>query len=72
MASTVWGVVKEGVIVPSTPFPEGARVEIRQPDTPSDIPPELQAEFETWDRASAQSLDLVERLAPESEGDDKR
>lgn len=72
MATTVWGVVKEGVIVPNAPLPEGARVEIRLAEVPADIPPELQQEFEAWDRASANALDLVERLAQEGEADDKR
>ena len=72
MAATVWGIVKEGVVVPNTPLPEGARVEILVPDGPSDVPPELQAEFAAWDRASAEALDLVERLAREGTADEKR
>ena len=70
--ATVWGVVKEGVVVPEAPLPEGARVEIRLPDPPPGLPPELKAELEAWDRASANALDLVERLAREGEGDEAR
>jgi len=70
--ATVWGVVREGVIVPDSPLPEGTRVEIRLPDSSSEVPPELRAEFEDWDRASANALDLVERLAREGEADEAR
>lgn len=68
MATTVWGVVKEGRVVPSSPLPEGAHVEIRLPDPPADVPEDLRAEFEAWDRAGASALELVERLAGEGEG----
>ncbi len=70
--ATVWGVVKEGVVVPDAPLPEGVRVEIRLPEPAGGTPPELQAEFEAWDRASANALDMVERLAREGEGDEAR
>ena len=72
MATTVGGVVKEGRFVPDSPLPEGARVEILLPDTLPTVPAELQAEFDAWDRASAQALDLVERLAREGETDGTR
>jgi hypothetical protein len=72
MATSVWGIVKEGLVVPDAPLPEGARVEIVLPDVPTEVPPELQAEFDAWDRASAASLDLVERLAREGETDDPK
>jgi hypothetical protein len=67
MATTVWGVVKNGVVAPSSPLPEGARVEIRLCDAPTEVPPELQEELEAWQRAGANSLELVERLALEME-----
>jgi hypothetical protein len=57
---TVWGVVKEGVVVPDSPLPEGTCVEIRLPDPTTAVPPELQEEFAGWDRASAKALNLVE------------
>jgi hypothetical protein len=72
MAATVWGVVKNGLVAPSSPLPEGARVEIRVCETPPEVPPELQEEFDGWERASADALDLVERMADEMERDDKR
>lgn len=41
MATTIAGVVKNGVVVPNTPLPEGARVEVivAVPETPE--PPRL-------------------------------
>ncbi len=68
MMTTVWGTVRDGVIVPDAPLPEGQRVEIRLPE----LPPELRAELEDWDRASAGALDLVERLAAEGGPDEPR
>ena len=72
MAIIVAGIVKDGLVVPQVPLPEGTRVEIRVLDALSDIPPELQAEFEAWDQASARALELVERLAQEGTADDQR
>ena len=67
----VAGFVKNGVIVPNMPLPEGAFVEVHVIHGPIDVPPELQEEFDAWNRASAQSLETVERLAREGEGDAK-
>jgi len=67
MANTIRGTVREGLVVPDSPLPEGTRVEIVVTETPPDVPPELKAELDNWDRASAQALDLVERLAREGE-----
>jgi hypothetical protein len=72
MATTVWGIVKEGLVVPQSPLPEGACVQITLPDAPPEVTPEMQAEFDAWAVASAQSLELVERLAQEGEGDEQR
>jgi hypothetical protein len=71
MATTVGGIVKEGIVVPNSPLPEGARVEIRVCEA-SESPAELQAEFDAWDRASADALELVERLAREDETHESR
>jgi hypothetical protein len=65
MPQTVWGIVRDGVIVPNSPLPEGTRVEIVLPDPSQVTEPELQEEFDAWDRASANALELVERLAQE-------
>jgi hypothetical protein len=72
MSARTSGVVKQGVIVPNAPLPEGAWVEIQVCETLADVPDELRAEFEAWDRASAQALDLVERLAAQDQPDDAR
>ena len=72
MSTIVSGVVKDGLIVPSTPLPEGARVEILVAENQTEIPETLQAEFEAWDRSSADALALVERLANEGESDEAR
>jgi hypothetical protein len=69
MTTTIWGTVKEGKIIPQTPLPEGARVQIVLVDELPTLPPELQEEFAAWDRASANALELVERLAAEGEAD---
>jgi hypothetical protein len=72
MAMTIAGVVKNGVVVPNAPLPEGAFVEVRVLRGPIEVPPELQEEFDAWDRASAEALELVERLAREGEDDATR
>jgi hypothetical protein len=71
MSMIVAGFVKSGVVVPNAPLPEGAFVEVHVISGPIDVPPELQAELDAWQRASAESLELVERLAREGEADDK-
>ena len=65
-----WGVVKQGVVVPNLPLPEGARVEIRIDYSVPGVPPELQEEFDAWDVASANALELVERSAEQGAQDD--
>jgi len=65
MDLAVSGVVRGGVVVPDSPLPEGAQVEILIRNSINDVPPDLQAELDAWDRASANALELVERLAQE-------
>ncbi len=60
---SITGFVKNGVVVPSTPLPEGALVEVHVVRGPIDVPPELQAELGAWQQAGAEALELVERLA---------
>ena len=72
MSMTIAGVVKNGLVVPSEPLPEGAHVEITLNDGPADLPEDLKEELAAWQQASANSLALVERLAQESEADEKR
>jgi hypothetical protein len=66
MDSTVLGVVKDGLIVPDSPLPEGVRVEIRLCPSSPEVTPELEAELKAWQLASANAVELVERLAQES------
>jgi hypothetical protein len=68
----VRGVVRDGRVVPDTPLPEGARVEVRLVGPPPEVPPELQAEFEAWARASDRALKLVDGPAPEGGADAAR
>jgi hypothetical protein len=62
MTTTVWGVVKDGCVVPNSPLPEGASVEIRLCDSP-EVSAELQAELDAWQQSSAEAQELVERIA---------
>jgi hypothetical protein len=71
MSVVVAGFVKNGVVVPNAALPEGAFVEVHVISGPIDIPPELQAELDAWQRAGAESLELVERLAREGEAGDQ-
>ena len=63
MSVTVAGFVKNGVVVPNAPLPEGAFVEVHVIHEPIAVPPELQAEFDAWERAGAGTIEMVERLA---------
>jgi hypothetical protein len=72
MSVTVAGFVKNGVVVPNAPLPEGAFVEVHVISGAIEVPPELEEEFDGWNRASAEALELVERLAREGEDDEKR
>lgn len=65
--ASIWGVVRDGLIVPSSPLPEGTRVEIHLCESQSVLPPDLAAEFSAWDSASARALELIERLADEDQ-----
>ncbi len=72
MSATIWGIVTNGVVVPSSPLPEGAQVSISVQPVRIEIPPDLQEEFDEWDRASAGTLEMVENLADETASDEKR
>jgi hypothetical protein len=72
MSIVVAGFVRNGVVVPNAPLPEGAFVEVHVINGPIEIEPELQEEFDAWDRASAESLEMVERMAREWEDNEKR
>jgi hypothetical protein len=68
----VQGVVRDGRVIPDTPLPEGARVEVRLVGPPPEVSPELQAEFEAWGRASDRALRLVDGVEPEGGADAAR
>ncbi|HEV3259704.1 MAG TPA: hypothetical protein VG013_22745 [Gemmataceae bacterium] len=72
MATAVRGVVKNGLVVPEAPLPEGARVEIHLCASAPEVPPELQEELQAWQRASANALELVEHLAQKNTGNEAR
>ena len=63
MSTTVGGVVTNGVVVPSSPLPEGAKVNISLQSVRPEVPPDLQEEFDDWERAGAGTIELIERLA---------
>jgi hypothetical protein len=66
MSTPITGVVTNGVVVPHSPLPEGAQVELHvQPSRP-DVPADLQEEFDGWERAGAGTVEMVERLAEDS------
>jgi hypothetical protein len=46
MSFTVAGLVKNGVVVPNVPLPEGAFVEVRVIHELIEVPAELQEEFD--------------------------
>jgi hypothetical protein len=72
MSITTIGVVTKGVIVPNSPLPEGAQVEIHLSDSVQEVPEELRHEFAAWQRGSAEAVDLVERLAKTDEPNEAR
>jgi hypothetical protein len=71
MSNIVAGVVKNGVVVPNVPLPEGAFVKVHVISGPIEVPPELQAELDAWQLASTQALEMVERQARAGEADDQ-
>jgi hypothetical protein len=72
MSITVFGVVRNGIVVPDFPLPEGAVVEIVTHETPVESPREFQEELAGWQLGSAQALELVEKLAEEMEKNETR
>jgi hypothetical protein len=71
MSVIVAGFVKNGVVVPNAPLPEGAFVEVHVVSGPIEVPAELQEEFDDWERAGAGTIEMVERLAEEMEANEK-
>jgi hypothetical protein len=50
MTPPVRGIVKNCLIVPDAPFPEGAQVEIHLFAPAPEVPPELPEELAAWQR----------------------
>jgi len=71
MSIIIAGFVKNGVVVPNAPLPEGAFVEVHVIRGPIEVPPELQEEFDAWQLAGAETLEMVERLAREGDVHEK-
>jgi hypothetical protein len=73
MVSSLWGVVKNGVVVPHGPLPEGTLVRIEIPTgEPLEFTPEEREEFEAWQAAGARAFEHVLRLErEETESDEK-
>ncbi|MCI0685300.1 MAG: hypothetical protein L0Y71_24645 [Gemmataceae bacterium] len=59
--NAIWGVVKNGLVIPQTPLPEGARVQIVVDTEAPALPPDLQAEFDAWALGSGEALAAFER-----------
>jgi hypothetical protein len=61
------GVVKNGLIVPQghAPLPEGTHVEIVIPSP--ELPPELRAEFDAWERAGDEAWALIDQWEQEEQ-----
>jgi hypothetical protein len=59
MSLTVAGFVKNGVVVPKEPLPDGAFVEIRVVSQSIEVSPELRAEFNSWDLSCTDALKLT-------------
>jgi hypothetical protein len=72
MTTVVLGVVKDGLVVHSEPLPEGTAVEIRVCKTPISVAPEERADFDSWDRASADALFNFENMLDEEEAHETR
>ena len=70
MDAIIWGVVREGKIVPQSPLPDGLQVQITVPEE-TVIPQELQAELDAWSLGNAEALVTVEELAEEMGRDEE-
>ena len=61
----ILGVVKNGLVVPHSPLPEGADVEIHVRADALETPPDLQEELDAWQRARANAFQLVDSTTEE-------
>jgi hypothetical protein len=72
MPETIAGVVKDGLVVPASPLPEGASVRILICEASEEEEQALQEELNAWRMAAANSLEMVERMLEENAADEKR
>jgi hypothetical protein len=70
MSIVVAGFVKNDVVVPNAPLPEGAFVEVHVIRGLIEVPPELQVESDAWQLAGAGTLEMVERLVQDGDAPD--
>ena len=72
MSTIITGIVTNGVVVPNTPLPEGAHVEIHLSDNLPDMP-EVHAELAAWQQGSLKPLpwwnNWPKRKRPMKKGD---
>ena len=72
MSTAIRGVVTNGVVATKTALPEGASVEVHLQLARPDVPPEVQEEFDGWERAGTGTIEMIETMAEEMEADEKR
>jgi hypothetical protein len=70
MPTVVAGLVKNGVVVPNVPLPEGAFVEVHMKRGSIEVPADFQEELDGWQFAGGKTLETVERLAQESDANE--
>jgi predicted RNA-binding protein (virulence factor B family) len=58
----IGGIVRNGVVVPDSPLPEGVRVDMTISTREVVVPPELQAEFDAWNQLSDRALIEFEKV----------
>jgi uncharacterized protein (DUF433 family) len=67
MSDTIWGVVRDGKIIPQTPLPDGLQVQIMVPEDVI-IPEGLDAELAAWSQGNAEALATIESLSRDADG----
>jgi len=72
MTAAIWGVVKNGLVVPQAPLPEGARVRIVLGADDPALPADLQEEFDAWAVGSNEALAAFEQQIDSDAGHAQR
>jgi hypothetical protein len=68
----IGGIVRNGVVVPDSPLPEGVRVDMTISTREVVVPPELQAEFDAWNQLSDRALIEFEKMLQEQDKNEAR